>query len=94
LQLLFFFILFIVTCIPLFFGFITFFLSVLMFGKLEYDKALHDREFYSNQTPKEIILLFIGVSSRFQVLIQSVFLSLLTVILFSGTNTADCLTHL
>jgi hypothetical protein len=86
LRLLFFFILFIFTCFPLFFGCTTFFLSVLMFGKLEYDKALHDREFYSNQTPKEIILLFIGLSTKLQVLIQSIALSLLTVILFSGTN--------
>ena len=86
LQLLFFCILFVISCFPLFFGGVTFILSVLMFGKLEYDKALHDRGFYSNQTPKEIILLFIGLSTKLQVLIQSVALSLLTVILFSGTN--------
>ncbi len=71
---------------PIFFGVLTFILSMLMFSRLEYDKALHDREFYSTQPHKQGFLFLIGILTNFQVLVQSIGLSILSVILFSGTD--------
>lgn len=71
---------------PVFFGIVTFFLSLLIFSRLEYAKKVHERTFYSIAEPSKIISAFLSLLSQGEVLIKSLIFGVLTTILFSGTN--------
>lgn len=71
---------------PVFFGIITFFLSLLIFSRLEHDKKTHERTFYLIEEPTKIFSAFLNLSSKLDVLAKSLIFGILTAILFSGTN--------
>ncbi len=87
LKFIFFFLLFFTSlAFPIFFGIVTFFLSWLIFNRLEYDKKIHERTFYFIEKPNEIFSAFLKISSKGEVFVKSLIFSVLTIILFSGTD--------
>lgn len=87
LKLFFFFGLFAVSIFfSVFFGIVTFFLSLLIFSRLEHDKKTHERTFYLIEEPTKIFSAFLNLSSKLDVLGKSLIFGVLTAILFSGTN--------
>ncbi len=83
---LFFGLLFISFSFPIFFGIVTFFLSLLIFSRLEHDRKTHERTFYFIEEPNKIFSALFKISSKGEVLVKSLIFSVLTIILFSGTN--------
>ena len=71
---------------PLFFGVVTFLLSLLLFSRVEFDRNAHERTFYSPNEPSKIFSSFLNLTSKGEVLLKSLVFGLLAVILFSGTD--------
>ena len=87
LKALFFFVLFFTSvAFPIFFGIVTFFLSLFIFSRLEHDKKTHERTFYFIEEPSKIFSAFLQISSKGEVLVKSFIFGVLTIILFAGTD--------
>ena len=71
---------------PQIFGFVTFTASIVVFGRLEFDRNSHDLNFYVTGEVSNSVQRWVKTYAVLEVIGRSVIISVLSIMLFSGTD--------